>query len=296
MNLSTLRNQASEYEPTAMTYWKRRFLALVVGLSVLALVAWAFSGALGSASGNSASGNSASRNGASRSNASAAAGHSVHAAHGRPAEAGAATSGLTGSGQPPGNAGPGAVAPGTPSAPSVPSASARPSASPSASPSAGAPSEARKLISVPAQAAAGVSPGQVRACRAGDVVLSLFSSQDSYRPGQLPQFDVDVVSTVGRPCSFNVSAQRLALAIKVSGKQVWNSADCATGRGALTTELTRGVPTIVPISWSLRTSAPGCAGRPRAAPPGHYTAFAADGRLASNRVRFTVLSRPRARN
>lgn len=31
----------------AATYWRRRFIALVVGLSVLALVAWAFSGAVG---------------------------------------------------------------------------------------------------------------------------------------------------------------------------------------------------------------------------------------------------------
>ncbi len=31
----------------AATYWRRRFLALVAGMAVLALVAWAFSGALG---------------------------------------------------------------------------------------------------------------------------------------------------------------------------------------------------------------------------------------------------------
>jgi hypothetical protein len=266
MNLHTLRNQASEYEPTAMTYWRRRFLALVAGLSLLALVAWAFSGALGSASGDGAS---------------AAAGHGVHAGHARPAEAGVASSGLTGLGHPSGSAGPGAVTP------DKPSASARPSASPSASPSAGAPSESRKVISGPAQAA-DAAPGQVRACRPGAVVITLFSSQDSYRPGQVPQFDVDVVSTVGRSCAFNVGSKRLALVIRASGKRVWNSADCVTGRGRLATDLTRGVPTIVPISWNLQTSSPGCAGQARAAQAGRYTATAADGQLASNPVRFTV--------
>jgi hypothetical protein len=274
MNLSTLRNHASEYEPTTMTYWRRRFLALVVGLSLLALVAWAFSGALGDASGNGAS---------------AAVGHGVHAGPARPAEAGVASTGLTGSGHPSGSAGPGAVAPGQPSASARPSASpsALSSASPAASPSAGAPSQSRKVISVPAQAANGASR-QARACRPGDVVISLFSSQGSYRPGQVPQFDVDVVSTVGRSCAFNVGSKRLALVIRASGKRVWNSADCITGRGRLATELIRGVPTIVPISWNLRTSSPGCTGQARAVPAGRYTATAADGQLASNPVRFTV--------
>jgi hypothetical protein len=259
-----------------MTYWRRRFLALVLGLSLLALVAWAFSGAVGSTGANGAS---------------AAASHSAHTVHGRASEAGVASSGLTGSGQPSGSTGPGAVTPGTPSA------SADPSASPSALPSAGPPNRSgqnREVISVPAQAA-DVSPHALRACSPGDVVLSLFSSQDSYRPGQVPQFEVDVVSTSGGPCAFNVGSKRLALVIRANGKQVWNSADCVTGGGALATDLTRGVPTIVPISWNLQTSAPGCAGRARQAQAGRYTAAAADGHLASNPVRFTVsLSRPGA--
>jgi hypothetical protein len=36
--------------PPATTYWRRRFVTLVLGLSVLALVAWAFSGSLGGSS------------------------------------------------------------------------------------------------------------------------------------------------------------------------------------------------------------------------------------------------------
>jgi hypothetical protein len=39
-------NSARAGLPTA-TYWRRRFIALLVGMSVLALVAWAFSGAVG---------------------------------------------------------------------------------------------------------------------------------------------------------------------------------------------------------------------------------------------------------
>jgi hypothetical protein len=46
MGMTTLSKSAPE-RPTTSTYWRRRFVALVVGLSVLALVTWALSGAMG---------------------------------------------------------------------------------------------------------------------------------------------------------------------------------------------------------------------------------------------------------
>jgi hypothetical protein len=46
MATSTVRRKPPE-QPPATTYWRRRFITLVLGLSVLALVAWAFSGSLG---------------------------------------------------------------------------------------------------------------------------------------------------------------------------------------------------------------------------------------------------------
>jgi hypothetical protein len=46
MGMSTVRHLARE-QSAATTYWRRRFVALAVGLSVLALVTWAISGAMG---------------------------------------------------------------------------------------------------------------------------------------------------------------------------------------------------------------------------------------------------------
>jgi hypothetical protein len=46
MGMTTLGNRAPE-RPAASTYWRRRFVALVIGLSVLALVTWALAGAMG---------------------------------------------------------------------------------------------------------------------------------------------------------------------------------------------------------------------------------------------------------
>lgn len=46
MGTATLSKSAPE-RPTASVYWRRRFVALVLGLSVFALVAWAVSGVMG---------------------------------------------------------------------------------------------------------------------------------------------------------------------------------------------------------------------------------------------------------
>ena len=47
---STTVRQIVPDRPTASTYWRRRFIALVVSLSVLALITWALSGAFGGSS------------------------------------------------------------------------------------------------------------------------------------------------------------------------------------------------------------------------------------------------------
>jgi hypothetical protein len=133
-----------------------------------------------------------------------------------------------------------------------------------------------------------VADGRPQPCPAGDVVLSLFSSQDSYGAGQLPQFDVDVVATAGQTCTFDVGARHLALIIRAGSVRVWNSADCVQGAGSLVSDLQRGVPTVLPISWNRAASAPGCPAGTSRMPAGTYTATVTDGALASNPVTFRI--------
>jgi hypothetical protein len=127
-----------------------------------------------------------------------------------------------------------------------------------------------------------------RACRAGDVVLSLFNSQQKYGLGQAPAFDVDVVSTSARTCSFNVGAKFLALEIKSGAVRVWSSADCGAGPGSLIIQLVRGVPAVLPMSWDRVTSTARCRAAPAPARYGRYLAVATDGRLVSNTQAFRL--------
>jgi hypothetical protein len=119
-------------------------------------------------------------------------------------------------------------------------------------------------------------------------VLSLFASQDSYGPGQLPVFDLDVVSTSARKCTFNVGPKFLALVITSGGAKIWSSADCVAGAGSMVTDLVKGIPAVLPISWGRQTSTPGCAAAATLMPGGTYAAAAAHGRLASKKVAFRI--------
>jgi hypothetical protein len=242
-------------------------VALAVGLGVLSLIAWAFSGTLGA----SGAGGSTTAGGA-------------RASHGH---AGSATAGSGGSGSA-AHAGAGPLA--SASATAQPSASVQPSPSAAAaSPRAGA--QAPNGSDAPGQLAAfapqrATNPG--RECKVGNIVISLVVTQGSYGKGETPEFDVDVVSTGTRTCGFNVGARRLSVVVRAHGKQLWASADCAAGRTKLTTDLARGVPVIVPVSWNRQTSAGACQGDGKPAPEGSYTASASDGGAASNPVRFTL--------
>jgi hypothetical protein len=119
-------------------------------------------------------------------------------------------------------------------------------------------------------------------------VLSLFSSQESYSAGQLPQFNVDVVTTGRLTCTFDVGAQHVALVIRSGSVRVWSSADCVQGTGTLVSDLQRGVPTVLPISWNRQASSRGCPASSARMPAGTYSATVTDGALESNSLTFRI--------
>jgi hypothetical protein len=122
-------------------------------------------------------------------------------------------------------------------------------------------------------------------------VLSLFAAKYSYPAHALPQFEVDVVSTAPRACTFDLAARNVQLLVRSGGKaRVWDSADCAAS-GRQVTRLTQGVPAVVRISWDRKTSAPGCRLPRKAARPGTYTATAYSGNLISPTLIFVLSAR-----
>ena len=123
-------------------------------------------------------------------------------------------------------------------------------------------------------------------------MLSLFTTKYHYLAHQAPRFQLDVVSTAARPCSFDVGAKHVQLVIKAGGeRRVWDSADCVRSAGQRMERLTRGVPAVLRISWDRKTSAAGCRAPGQAAQPGTYTATARSGPLRSQSLIFVLAGR-----
>jgi hypothetical protein len=177
----------------------------------------------------------------------------------------------------------GAALAGTPTAsqgtPSSAAASAQPSASAGTPTPARSPRPGRKTVTT-AHTGSGCPPG--------DVVISLMASQDSYPAQVLPQFQVAIVSTAPRSCTFDVGAKSMQLVIRSGPARVWGSADCMASARPQVTNLARGVPTVLHVSWDRKTSVPGCQLVRSAAGPGTYTATAGSGGLSSNTLVFVL--------
>ncbi len=265
-------------------YWRRRVIALAAAIGVLALVAWTVNGALGG--------------GANAKQAADATHTGQHGHHGISAVA--ATS----------PASPGTATP-TPAGPATP----RPSTQATAKHGQGQPGQGKHGQGQRGQGQHGqgqhgqgqhgqgqhgsnragsgaATASHAAACPRGSVVLSLFTSKYRYLARQAPRFQLDVVSTAPRPCSFGLGAKNVQLVIKAGGeRRVWDSADCVRLAGHRMGRLTRGVPAVLRISWDRKTSAAGCRLPGQPARPGTYTATARSGPLRSPALIFVLAGR-----
>jgi hypothetical protein len=237
-------------------YWRRRVFALTGAIGALVLIAWTINGALGGAG-----------------NAQQAA-DTTHAGHHH--HSGLAAAATT----PP--AVPAAKATATPTPTPTATATPRPTGSAGAKHN-----QARHSRNQAKQDAAG--KGSAGACPRGAVVLSLFTTKYHYPGHQVPRFQLDVVSTAARPCSFDVGAKNVQLVIKVGGeRRVWDSAACLGSRGHRMVQLTRGVPVVLQVSWDRKTAGASCGQPGPAAQPGTYTAIARSGRMHSQSLIFVL--------
>ncbi len=235
------------------TYWRRRVFALAAGIGVLGLLAWACSGALGGArpTRQTASPNPAAQQGPASSSRAAV------------ASSPAAAATVTVTANPSGRQRSGAHA--SPHASGSPAANASP--------------RVRAAVATP-------PPGGQ--CAPGDVIPSLFVSQQVYQRWVKPQFSIYLVNISHAACTFDVSAKSLRLVIRSGQVRVWGSADCVRGDAPDVVRLRRGVPFVTYLSWSRRQSSEGCGPVGPKAAPGTYTAAVSSGAVHSQTEVFVL--------
>ncbi len=240
-------------------YWRRRVFALTGAIGALALIAWTINGALG---------------GAGNAQQAADTTHTGHHHH-----SGLAAAATTSPAVP--------AATATPTPTPTATATPRPTGSASAKRNQAKHTQAKHSRNQAKQDAAG--KGSAGACPRGSVVLSLFTTKYHYPGHQVPRFQLNVVSTAARPCSFDVGAKNVQLVIKAGGeRRVWDSAACLGSRGHRMEQLTRGVPVVLRVSWDRKTAGASCGQPGPAAQPGTYTAIARSGPLHSQSLIFVL--------
>ena len=286
------------------TYWRRRLVALVVGIAVLTILVWAVSGVLygtGQATGHGvkpSAGPSAAHGRQGASHGHKGGGRSGGQAVGHSGRSGRAAQGNAPQSLPVSAAGRARTISATAGHPT----SGALSGVSDVLTTAGAPQQKGSVASrTPPHRRGARAPDRrtvaratdprVPACGRGDVVLSLVSPRYWYQAGRWPLFGVDAVSTAGRPCRFNMGS-RFATVVVTSGRtRIWGSADCAHGTGSQSVVLSRGVPAVRWIYWGRATSSPGCRSPRLPVRQGAYAAVAFDGQLSSQVMVF-ILGRP----
>jgi hypothetical protein len=274
---------------SSATYWRRRLIALAVGIVVLTVLVWAVSGVLhGSGTGRPTgpggrpSATPGGTHGAKDGNRPGQR-NAHHAALGstqRSPAPGQARTTSTGTGR----HGPGMLS-GIVDVLTLSGSRQHAGAATRHTP------PHRSVARVAAGAALPAAGPPVPACARGDVVLSIRSPQAVYGPGRWPLFGVEAVSTGNRPCRFNMGSRFATVVVSSGRARIWGSGDCVHGSGSRLVTLSRGLPSVRWIYWDRATSYPGCRVPRRPARRGAYTAIAFDGRLSSQVMVF-MLGRP----
>jgi hypothetical protein len=264
MDRNAYRDDNDTDQPDA--YWRRRAITLAAGLTLLGLLAWAFSGGGGKPASPAPKSSQASGilPAAAYSGAPASPSPGVNgsgAALASPAPSGLPAPSATQSVGSGGSAG-GKTADG------------KPAARGSAAGQAGVGN-----FATAATPQGGTEPGG--GCSPGTVVLSLFTSRTDYYGGQYPRFDVYAVSTAPGACSLDVGPGRLHVVVMSSGRIIWDSADCVRGEPNRVAELRRGVPAQESITWNRAITLPGCVTLASSARPGTFEVQARTATVAS---------------
>ncbi|NJP67572.1 hypothetical protein [Streptomyces spiramenti] len=108
------------------------------------------------------------------------------------------------------------------------------------------------------------------------VTASLRSDANAYAPGEKPSIRLTVRNESGSPCRVDVGHEALTVRLTTDDDNVWTSAHCPTGAGALLREVPAGDGVNHVVEWDGRySSSDACEGPAQeTAPTGTYLAEA----------------------
>ncbi|MDL5157629.1 hypothetical protein [Actinomycetospora termitidis] len=279
-------------------YWRRRALAAIVGVLVLALLIWALSAAFSADSRDVAAPAPAPADAppspvASRSALAVPPGGS--AALGQvgdaPAPAAPGAAPTPGAAPAPGG-GPSPALPGAD--PTVPSGGATPPLLGATSTDplgrAAAPGPVAPAPAPPAAPSSSPAPPP-GPCADSALRVAARTDAKSYTAADRPEFSLVVTNTGKTPCTRDLGPARTAMAVvRTAGDGLWGSDDCAPGGDPDVRTLAPGQEQVLSLRWAGRTSLPGCSGGREAVPAGKYQLLTRLDGTISDPAPFTIAS------
>lgn len=167
------------------------------------------------------------------------------------------------------------------------SATAPPTTAPptTEAPATGAPATDAPATDGPERAAT-PAPGP---CADGDIQVTARTDAASYAAGRKPVLSLVVTNTGDAPCVRDLDAAKQAVAVvRKVGDGLWGSNDCSPGDTDDVRTLAPGEEAVFSVTWSRRTSQPGCAGERTTVPPGSYQLLARLDGVISDPAPFTL--------
>ena len=170
----------------------------------------------------------------------------------------------------------------TPPTPTTSPAAPRSSATPTTTGSSTTSSSTAPPSSTASTAAAASTSGSPSAtpkppppCAAKDLAISAVVGKSTYSVGDTPLLQLQVVNKGARPCVQDLADKQVEMRVYNGESRVWGSHDCQVQAGNQYRTLAPGMPVRVAITWSARTSQPGCAGTRQRVGAGTYTLYTA---------------------
>jgi hypothetical protein len=155
--------------------------------------------------------------------------------------------------------------------------------------------EATSATPTPAQSASPVTSATpappisaVNACSSAVLKISAVTSAPSYKVGDQPTLEMQVVNTGKTPCVQDLADAQVELQVYNGESRVWGSHDCQVQPGTSTQTLPVGMAVRRSVVWTGLSSQPKCAGQRVRVGPGTYTVRALlSGRLGTS-AEFTI--------
>jgi hypothetical protein len=125
-------------------------------------------------------------------------------------------------------------------------------------------------------------------CDVKSLSITSVVGKSTYSVGDTPLLQLQVTNTGSKPCVQDLADRQVEMRVYNGESRVWGSHDCQIQPGTQARTLAPNMPVRVAITWSGRTSQPGCDGTRQRVGAGTYTLYTALAGRTGKATQFSI--------